>query len=103
MPYISFRWPWISRVVMPRAYIEIILSSKPVQRVWRLAMILGSKVPLRSRGISSSNSPKSPFSVFWLFPLRELPVVAHRVVLLVAEMFGHLGFQGPLQHAWSAA
>ena len=24
--------PWISRVVIPRAYIEMILSSKPVQR-----------------------------------------------------------------------
>jgi hypothetical protein len=37
MPYISSRWPWISRVVMPRAYIEMILSSKPVQRVCPLA------------------------------------------------------------------
>jgi hypothetical protein len=35
--YISFRWPSISRVVMPREYIEIILSSKPVKRVWLCA------------------------------------------------------------------
>ena len=67
------RWPWISRVVIPRAYIEMILSSKPVQRVWPLATILGSNVALRSRGVSNSSSPKSPFRVFWLFPLRELP------------------------------
>ena len=29
MPYSSRRWPTISRVLMPRAYIEITLSSKP--------------------------------------------------------------------------
>ncbi len=27
--YISDGWPWISRTVMPRAYIEMIFSSKP--------------------------------------------------------------------------
>jgi hypothetical protein len=43
-PYISSRWPWMSRVVIPRAYIEMIWSSKPVQRVCPLATILGSNV-----------------------------------------------------------
>ena len=28
----SRRWPWISRTVMPRAYVEMILSSKPSSR-----------------------------------------------------------------------
>src|ERR1039458_1908446 len=41
--YISSRWPWISRVVMPRAYMEMILSSKPVHRVCPLATIFGSR------------------------------------------------------------
>src|ERR1700722_9774099 len=48
---------------MPRAYIEMILSSKPVNRLCPSATILGSKLPCRSRGVSSSSSPKSPFSV----------------------------------------
>jgi hypothetical protein len=33
VPYISSRWPCISRTVMPRAYMDSILSSNPVQRV----------------------------------------------------------------------
>jgi len=33
VPYISSRWLWISRTVMPRAYSDNILSSNPVQRV----------------------------------------------------------------------
>jgi hypothetical protein len=32
VPYSSSRCPWISRVVMPRAYSEITLSSKPAIR-----------------------------------------------------------------------
>ena len=74
-PYISFRCPSISRVVMPREYIEMILSSNPVKRVWFLAIICGSKLPFRSRGVSRSISPKSPFSFFLLVPLRELPLL----------------------------
>jgi hypothetical protein len=35
-PYISCRWLWISRTVMPRAYSDRIFSSKPAQRVWCL-------------------------------------------------------------------
>ena len=73
MEFISSRWPWISRVVIPRAYIEMILSSKPAQCVWPLATILGSNVALRSRGVSNSSSPNSPFNVLGLFPLRVLP------------------------------
>src|SRR3954447_20979971 len=38
MPYSSRRWPTISRVLMPRAYIETILSSKPGKRRWYLAI-----------------------------------------------------------------
>ncbi len=75
VPYISLRWLWISRTVMPREYSEIILSSKPVQRVWCLGISCGSKRPSRSRGISIGSSPNSPLSVFWLLPLRALPAL----------------------------
>src|ERR1035438_9664981 len=63
----------MSRVVMPRAYIDRILASNPAMRVWPLAMIRGSNVASRSRGVAISISPKSPFKVFLLFPLRRLP------------------------------
>jgi hypothetical protein len=33
VPYISSRWLWISLTLRPRAYSEMILSSKPVQQV----------------------------------------------------------------------
>ena len=39
--------------------------------VWRLATILGSNSPLRSRGVSRSTSPKSPRTVLAVEPLRE--------------------------------
>ena len=40
----------ISRTVMPRAYIEMIFSSKSGNRRWYLAISFGSKVPARWRG-----------------------------------------------------
>ena len=73
--YISSRWPWISRVVMPRAYNDRILSSNPAKRVCPLATSLGSKLPCRSRGTSISTSPKSPFNCLLLTPLRLLPLL----------------------------
>src|ERR1700739_3192727 len=59
---------------MPRAYIEMILSSKPVNRLCPLATILGSKLPCRSRGVPSSSSPKSPFSTLRPLPFRLFPL-----------------------------
>jgi hypothetical protein len=55
--------PVISRVLMPRAYIEIILSSKPGKRRWYLAINCGSKLPCRSRGTSMSILPVSVTTV----------------------------------------
>src|ERR1700683_1128099 len=82
---------------MPRAYIEMILSSKPVKRVWPLPTIFGSNVPLRSRGVSSGSSPKSPQRLGGLAIARVAAVVAGLVVLRVAQMIGHLGLHGSLQ------
>src|SRR3954468_4571713 len=73
MPYSSRRWPAISRVLIPRAYIETILSSKPGKRRWYLAISCGSKVDRRSRGTSRSIWPVSVSTVFLPYPLRLLP------------------------------
>src|SRR4051795_7872290 len=73
MPYSSRRWPAISRVLIPRAYIETILSSKPGNRRWYLAISCGSKVDRRSRGTSRSIWPVSVSTVFLPYPLRLLP------------------------------
>src|SRR3982750_15335 len=87
----------MSRVVMPRAYIDRILSSKPVKRVVPFGTIFGSKLALRSRGPGISISPKSPLSFFWPF---SVPTVAAAItgwiVLFIAQMCGQLGFHGPL-------
>jgi hypothetical protein len=64
----------MSRVVIPRAYIEMMRSSSPSNRVWCFATSFGSKSPLRSRGIWTLTEPLVIFSVFALEPLREFPV-----------------------------
>ena len=70
--YISARKPWISRTVMPRAYIATIFSSKPVKRRSCLGMICGSKLPARSRGTSMRTGPSSVRTVLPVVPLRWL-------------------------------
>ena len=70
--YISAKNPWISRIVIPRAYIATILSSKPVNRRSCLGMIWGSKLPARSRGTSMRTGPSSVSTVLGLLPLRWL-------------------------------
>jgi len=67
VPYCSARKPWISRTVMPRAYMATILSSKPVKRRSCLGMSTGSK--LRS-------GPSSVSTVLALAPLRWFPASA---------------------------
>src|SRR5437763_1822087 len=47
---------------MPRAYIEMILSSNPGNRRWYFAISCGSKRAWRSRGTSSSIWPVSPIA-----------------------------------------
>src|SRR4051812_15776627 len=58
---------------MPRASIETILSSKPGNRRWYLAISCGSKVDRRSRGTSRSIRPVSVTTVLRPYPLRLLP------------------------------
>src|SRR6478735_7713360 len=73
---------------MPRAYIETILSSKPGNRRWYLAMSWGSKVDCRSRGTSDPAGLGG-------HPLAALPAPAV-AGLLRGQMMIHLGIQGPL-------
>jgi len=65
---------WTADTVIPSAYMDRIFASNPSKRVWCFSISCGSKVPLRSRGTSIVISPASPFSVFGLFPFRELPL-----------------------------
>ena len=50
--------PWISRIVIPRAYMAMIFWSKPVKRRSCLPMICGSNEPSRSRGTSMARGPR---------------------------------------------
>ncbi len=63
----------MSRVVIPRAYIATILSSKASKRRWSFLTIWGSKVPRRSRGASILTGPCSVCKVLGVVPLRALP------------------------------
>src|SRR5579859_937448 len=74
VPYSSESCAWMSRTLMPRAYMPRILSSKPVNRRWYFFTSCGSNVPLRSRGIAIGTGPCSVWSVLVPLPLRELPL-----------------------------
>src|SRR5689334_24530034 len=50
---------------MPRAYIEMIFSSKPGKRRWYLPISAGSNVPVRSRGMDRPIEPPSVGTVLW--------------------------------------
>ena len=56
---------------MPRAYIEITLSSKPGSRRAYFSTSRGSKRPARSRGTSRSSAPSSVSTRLRLCPLRR--------------------------------
>lgn len=61
-------------MVIPPAYSEMIMSSRPPNRRAPLGTTFEPKVELRSRGWSSSMSPTSVPIVFGVDPLRELPL-----------------------------
>ena len=79
--------------IMPRAYNDKILSSKPANRVWPLATSFGSKLACRSRGTSICISPKSPFSCLVLTPL---------VAAATCRCYGLPGSASHIPGAWSA-
>ena len=61
----------MSRTVIPPAYNETIMSSRPPARRTPLGTSRGSKLPARSRGVSKATSPTSVASFFGVLPLRE--------------------------------
>ena len=84
---------------MPRAYNAMIRSLNPSSRVWPLRTICGSKLPLRSRGTARSTAPTSVSSVFGGGAVAAVAAApAGRVVLVIAQVAGHLLSQGPFQH-----
>jgi hypothetical protein len=67
-------------LLVPRVYIETILSSKPGKRRWYLAISYGSKLPCRSRGTTSAIRPVSVTTDFRLYPLRLLDTSKKRLL-----------------------
>ena len=61
----------MSRTVIPPAYNEMIISSRPPVRREPFGTSRGSNVPARSRGTAKATSPTSVATVFALWPLRE--------------------------------
>lgn len=74
--YCSSKNPWISRTVMPRAYMATILSSKPVKRRSCFGISSGAKLPSRSRGTSIRTGPSPVSTVLAPLPLRWLATSA---------------------------
>jgi hypothetical protein len=73
VPSVDARWCWMSRIVIPPAYREMIMSSSPPRRRAPLGTSADANVEFRSRGWSNAMSPTSVPTVFGVVPLRELP------------------------------
>jgi hypothetical protein len=67
---------------------------KAAESILPVVTILGSNVDCRSRGVSSSNSPKFPFRFLRFTPLRVLPLLCPRWNhVSVFQMIGQLCLQ----------
>ena len=84
----------MSRVVMPLAYIPMILSSSSLLLAWYFRRICGSYSPFRSRGTSTSTSPVDVRTVFLYLPLRLQS--AHACLLVALHPLAHAAF--PARH-----
>jgi len=71
VPNVRARWCWMSRTVIPPAYSEMIMSSRPPARRCPLGTSRGSNDELRSRGTANGTSPTSVPNVLGVDPLRE--------------------------------
>src|SRR5699024_3998077 len=77
---------------IPPAYREMIISSNPPSRRVPLGTSIGVNVPARSRGIASSTSPTSVFTVLPVVPLRAFfRSISRSVTFLIPEMVGEFG------------
>jgi len=94
----SCMWAFMSRVVMPFAYIEMIFSSTPLSTVSYFLTATGSKSAFRSRGTTSVPCPRFPFIVFFAVAVTAVFTAATgRAVFSVPEMLSHFGLQHGLQ------
>lgn len=73
VPSVAARWCWMSRIVIPPAYKEMIISSSPPRRRAPFGTTFEANVLARSLGVSRRRSPISVATVFGVLPLRELP------------------------------
>jgi hypothetical protein len=74
VPYTCRRWCRMSRTLIPCAYREMIMSSRPPEtRSDRLGTSRGSNMPARSRGTSIPTGPIPVCTFLLIVPLRELP------------------------------
>ncbi len=89
----------MSRTVIPPAYSEMIMSSRPPSAARALRHQPRLERPARSRGTSSGTGPTSVATVFGVRAVaRVRRTPPGRVALLIAQMLGQLGRQPPLQH-----
>ena len=89
----------MSRVVMPRAYSAMIRSLNPSRRVWPLRTICGSKLPVAVPGHLQLDRPDvGQHRLAGGAVAAVTRPAASRVVLLIAQVPGHLLSQRPLQH-----
>jgi hypothetical protein len=61
----------MSRTVIPPAYSEMIMSSRPSRRREPFGTRAGVKLPARSRGTARGTFPTVEDTVFGVVPLRE--------------------------------
>jgi hypothetical protein len=98
-PYTSAKCAAISPVVNPRADSDSTIPSTPSRRRARLRTMAGSKVPSRSRGTSMSTGPIwSQHRLGAGAVAGVTAIAAHRVVLVIPQVPGHLRLERGLEH-----
>ena len=86
-------------MVIPRAYIDRILSSKPVQRVWCLPYNLWREIAVAIARCLQFDLTKVALQHLAGHAVAAVTaVVASRIVFLVTQVLAQLRLHGPLQH-----
>src|SRR5829696_3726339 len=98
----------MSRIVIPPAYSETIMSDRPPRRRSPLGTSRGSKLPLRSRGVARSISPTSLPSLQHPFhQLRQKPALTGQLdpalVHLRHQLIQKAGLDQPVHRLLSLA
>src|SRR3954469_6560146 len=89
----------MSRTVIPPAYSDTIISSRPPARRAPLGTSRGSKLPCRARGTASGHAPTPGAGGLRGRTVARVRAPAPgRVPLLIAQVLGQLGLQTELTH-----